>query len=45
VSHNPREWTALTDIAAGAQILLEAAVSLAAPTAAAPGPPVGVAHA
>ncbi|HEY7678006.1 MAG TPA: Zn-dependent hydrolase [Candidatus Methylomirabilis sp.] len=45
VSHNPREWTALTDIAAGAQILLEAAVSLAAPTAAAPGPPAGVAHA
>jgi N-carbamoyl-L-amino-acid hydrolase len=29
VSHNPREWTALADIAAGAQILLEAA--LAAP--------------
>ena len=37
VSHNPREWTALPDIAAGAQILLDAALCLAAPTFAAPG--------
>ncbi len=31
VSHNPREWTALPDIVAGAQILLDAALALAAP--------------
>ncbi len=37
VSHNPREWTALPDIAAGTQILLEAVHALAAPTVAAPG--------
>jgi allantoate deiminase/N-carbamoyl-L-amino-acid hydrolase len=33
VSHNPREWTALPDIAAGTQILLDAARCLAAPDA------------
>jgi hydantoinase/carbamoylase family amidase len=37
VSHNPREWTALPDIAAGSQILLDAALCLAAPDSAAPG--------
>lgn len=42
-SHNPREWTALGDIAAGAQVLLEAALALAAPglLARAPAPPAG----
>ena len=31
VSHNPAEWTAIADIATGAQVLLEAALALAAP--------------
>jgi hydantoinase/carbamoylase family amidase len=30
-SHNPAEWTAMGDIAAGAQVLMDATVALAAP--------------